>query len=549
VNFHIKSRQQDAEIVLKILKETVEKHQAGQLDEAEDGYLKILGLEPDNREALFNYSFLLRSTERQVQALPWLEKLAVLEPENSEVLFSLGVLLHQNDKLSEALVFYEKTLKLCPGHLEVLENLGIIFKAQQNYKRAEFYFQQLLELAPDTPQFFSTLGVLYVEQGRFDKASSVFENLLSLTPDDPEVHYNLGVIYSSLGFLEKAVISYQQAIELAPGYITAFFNLAIIKKQQGQFSEAISIFQHALTLDPDDPEIYYNLAIALTEAGKPEEAVRNYYQAIKVNPDYPEAWGNLGFLLVLKGRTDEAIDAFTRVVELADDHLSAKHMLAALKGETPDFAPREYVTSLFDNYAEKFDQHLAENLKYKTPSEIRRVLDSCLPEKRVFSQAIDLGCGTGLSGLSFKDISKRMTGIDLAPKMLEAAEKKGIYEALFQAEIIEFLRQSQEQYDLFIATDVFVYIGDLSQVFEEVKRSSLGRSYFVFSTEDADRALKADDIGEKGFILQKSGRYAHKQSYIEKLARLAGFSVKACQTAGIREENGVFIAGNIFILS
>ena len=45
----------------------------------------------------------------------------------------------------------------------------------------------------------------------------------------------------------------------------------------------------------------------------------------------------------------------------------------------------------------------------------------------------------------------------------------------------EFLEQSEDTYDLAVAADVFVYIGDLAPVFEALDKRLAPGAYFVFS--------------------------------------------------------------------
>ena len=150
-----------------------------------------------------------------------------------------------------------------------------------------------------------------------------------------------------------------------------------------------------------------------------------------------------------------------------------------------------------------------------------------------------MGCGTGLSGAAFADISGRISGIDISPKIVEVARKKEIYETLHVGDIIDILDETREKFDLFVAADVFVYMGDLDSVFTSVQSHSSNGAYFVFSTESTD---------QNDYVLRPSGRYAHSPTYIRTLARRHGFSVKVCENAGLRREMGQWIMGDLFIL-
>lgn len=83
----------------------------------------------------------------------------------------------------------------------------------------------------------------------------------------------------------------------------------------------------------------------------------------------------------------------------------------SLKRPQVSTAPREYVSKLYDGYADRFDRHL-KVLQYKTPELLNALVSKCVPG-RSFTCGLDLGCGTGLSGLSFRDKVETFHGVDL----------------------------------------------------------------------------------------------------------------------------------------
>jgi predicted TPR repeat methyltransferase len=182
---------------------------------------------------------------------------------------------------------------------------------------------------------------------------------------------------------------------------------------------------------------------------------------------------------------------------------------------------------------------MQENLSYTTPTQLRALADETLSGEKMFQNGLDLGCGTGLSGEAFKDRVKRLTGVDLSPVMLRQAAEKGIYAALHEEELVDFLQHSKEKFDLILAADVFVYLGDLQPLFRQIKIHATPQALFLFSSEAT----------EEDFILQASGRYAHSEKYIRNVAQETGFTVVKKRAANIRKEKGEWIRGNLYLLS
>ena len=206
-------------------------------------------------------------------------------------------------------------------------------------------------------------------------------------------------------------------------------------------------------------------------------------KAIELKPDFVEALGNLGYVLHGLDKRDEAISSLRKAVALQPDSPGFQHRLDSLLGNTTDLAPRKYIEETFNSYANKFDDHLVNNLKYNTPTSLKEALRDMGWGERRYENAIDLGCGTGLSGLEFRDRAETLIGIDLSENMISKAEAKNIYDALYVDDIIPRLNILNTRFDLFISCDVFVYIGDLLPLFRCVKEHSTQNCVFVFYTD------------------------------------------------------------------
>jgi predicted TPR repeat methyltransferase len=151
----------------------------------------------------------------------------------------------------------------------------------------------------------------------------------------------------------------------------------------------------------------------------------------------------------------------------------------------------------------------------------------------------DLGCGTGLSGAVLKPYAKTLVGVDLSGMMLAKARERRLYDALHEAEIARFLDAAPAgERDLAAAMDVFVYVGDLAEIFRAAARSLAAGGMFAFSVEHHQ--------GDENFHLARSGRYAHSPRYIRALAQASGFTEWNAEEAVIRKESGEPVKGLLF---
>jgi predicted TPR repeat methyltransferase len=151
-----------------------------------------------------------------------------------------------------------------------------------------------------------------------------------------------------------------------------------------------------------------------------------------------------------------------------------------------------------------------------------------------FAHAIDLGCGTGLGGVAFRPMVSKLTGVDLSPKMIEAAEAKGIYERLETKDILAFLQdEPTESAGLILAADVFIYLGDLAPVLFEAARVLPKDGTLAFT---AQRCSTGIEVGP-------DLRFAHSSTLISDVLTRCGFRILMLREHSARREKGSDVPG------
>lgn len=123
--------------------------------------------------------------------------------------------------------------------------------------------------------------------------------------------------------------------------------------------------------------------------------------------------------------------------------------------------------------------------------------------------------------------------------MLEIARQRQIYDNLVCSELIGFLQAQAKTFDLAVASDVFVYIRDLSGVFRHVRGALREGGFFGFSVEAG---------AEQDFVLRATRRHAHSRTYLRKLAEDHGFAFETIESQVIRQQDGIDVVGDLAIL-
>jgi predicted TPR repeat methyltransferase len=350
------------------------------------------------------------------------------------------------------------------------------------------------------------LGINLIKKNQLIEAKKYFEKALQLKSDFTDAIYNLGYMEYRLGELDQAVRLYKKVVAIDSNYALASDNkiLSVIYFfSHGNIQEALEILKMLVKKNPKDALLFNMLGGCFASIGEPEMAILNYQKALEIEPEY-------------------AIP---------------KHMLNSLTGNTSKEPPKQYVKNLFDDYANRFNDALVNNLQYSLPFIIKEMILKSNIEKSQYKNVIDLGCGTGLAGKDLRDISTNLIGIDISENMISEAEKLNIYDTLVVGDITENLCTFTHQFDLLIALDVLIYIGDVKSTFEEVHKCSNSDSFFIFSVEIQE---------ESGYSLLKSARYAHSDRYI--MEQAAGiFELIEYQNVRLRKEGDSWINGKVYI--
>jgi len=374
--------------------------------------------------------------------------------------------------------------------------------------------------------------------GELESAEQGYRQAISQGLRDAMVYSNLGIICQESGRSAEALSLWQMAVEINPGFAEAYNNIGNALITAGSIEQGLEYCRRAVDLNPKFARALSNMGNAYTLLRKFKEAKACYRKAISLDKGYANAHANLGEVLRQQGFLDKALVSYRKALQLDPQHNLAQFGLAACTGTAVSAAPSKYVQNLFNGYADKFDDHLQKGLKYAIPRQIAGMISARVKNLQ-FGRVLDLGCGTGLVGEALKGCALQLVGVDLSEKMLERAAAKDIYHELHHADIANFLRSQEQPYELVVAADVFVYIGNLFDIFQEVRRLSSDDALFAFSVESA----RSGD-----YQILPSGRFAHTDEYLIELCDRTNFSIDMMVESVIRVENGKPVQGKVVLL-
>ncbi len=376
-------------------------------------------------------------------------------------------------------------------------------------------------------------------EGRLEEARERYLLVLSYLPESPLLHYNIGLVSYDLRDFDQAVQAFTRALAYSPGDTDTLFNLALSQKQTGDCQAALATYLQVLEASPDHADCWYNLAGCYRDIHADEQAITCYHRVLAIDAAYLPAANNLAYLYHRTGKDEQAALYYRKVLDLRPEDDSARYMLASLDGMPLDHAPDTYIRDFFDTYAEGFEHSLVTDLGYDTPRKLAACLGRCPGTQALFDHGLDLGCGTGLSGISYAEVVTTLDGVDLSRNMLAKAAQKGCYSSLHADSISHYLLTTDQTYDLFLATDVFIYVGDLEQLFIAAHSIARPCALFCFSTENMDAG---------SYQLRTTGRFTYSRVYIHAIAAATGWTVLAVEATRLRKERETMLAGDLWIL-
>ncbi|WP_238121116.1 MULTISPECIES: class I SAM-dependent DNA methyltransferase [unclassified Xanthobacter] len=254
-------------------------------------------------------------------------------------------------------------------------------------------------------------------------------------------------------------------------------------------------------------------------------------------PDFAAAWFLLGEAREAGGDAAGAADAFTRARDCDPDDAFGAGLRLARLGQAPveGAMSAAYVQTLFDQYADRFEGALRDNLNYRGPELLHAAVARVAGPDCHFHRALDLGCGTGLTAPLFAPLVDALHGVDLAPAMLERAERLGLYAGLEVGEMGAVLAAAPPaSFDLIIAADALCYVDEIAPLFREAARVLTPGGLFAFTSETHE--------GE-GVLLRDTLRFAHPAAMVRAVAATAGLELRLLDHASIRTEEAVPVPG------
>lgn len=345
-------------------------HQKGNVLDAKNIYLNLLGVYSDNSRLLNNLAMIEFQQGRFEAGLSYIEKSLCIDPNQFAAYGNRGAALFALGRADEAYDDYNQAIALNKNYAEAYYNRGIFHEKHGRLLEALTDYDRAIELRSNYTNAYNNRGNVLKALKRFEEALLNYEHAIKLNPRHAEAYYNRGVIFKDLKNYQEALSNYQQAIKLKSNYVDAYNNCGNVLIELKNFEEANFCFHKAIEINPnyayayngqgnvlmelkrfDEALLSFEKAIALNsgsadalngksnalqELKRFDDAISGYENAIALNPDSADTFANRGLAMQGLKKFDEALESYDAAIklnpELADPYWN-KALLKILMGE------------------------------------------------------------------------------------------------------------------------------------------------------------------------------------------------------------------------
>ncbi len=177
--------------VSEIMTTALKKHKAGELEDAEQLYQRVLVEDPDNAEANHLSGLIAAHFGQNKTAIKLLQKAIESKPDYAEVHYNLGVIFQKIGQLQLAEYSYKKAVAFDPTYSKAYCNLGAVLQNQMCLNEGAANYRKAISVKPDNAEAHNNLAMLFQEKGELSEAVDCFQKALTFKPDYPSAHSNL----------------------------------------------------------------------------------------------------------------------------------------------------------------------------------------------------------------------------------------------------------------------------------------------------------------------------------------------------------------------
>lgn len=287
----------------------------GKNDLAEQNFLKMQELKPDDQRSQLALISLYETTQQTAKRIAVMEKIAAAN-EDEEMWLAIGNMyaLEKND--AKAKESFRKALLINPEYATANARLAFMLYDEGSFNESIPYLEKAFDQAPDNEVISRRLAVAYQKSNRMSDAIARYEGLIKSDPNNPQAYLNVVGLYRTLAADSKDA------------------------KETAQYNQkAIDTINALKKIDPNNTYVYLNLAAIYLAQGKYNEAETNANQTIAKNASLYQPYVILAAVYQTRGT-----EQYNRYIDLDRQASKAVGKKATQLGKDRDAAKGSALT-------------------------------------------------------------------------------------------------------------------------------------------------------------------------------------------------------------
>jgi predicted TPR repeat methyltransferase len=191
-------------------------HQAGELDEAERLYKRVLRWDATHPDALHFLGVLAYQRGDAAAGVESIRSALRSQPEYPDAYNNLGRILSETGRHDEAIDAFRAALQQNPELVDARYNLGVCLRKQGAAEEAAAEIEQAIGRGFSSAQAYYQLGLAYCDAGQAEPTCAALQKALELDPQLTRAYERLGVVLYALGRIDDAADVYARWLEIEP---------------------------------------------------------------------------------------------------------------------------------------------------------------------------------------------------------------------------------------------------------------------------------------------------------------------------------------------
>lgn len=328
----------------------------GKLLPAAEKFQEVLGKFPNFARVSCYAGVSLAATERQNQAIAYLESCLSAYPQADTVRRTLAASYSSGGQWDKIEALLRPLIERQEPDQAALELLAQIKLTNNDPKAAADLLRKVVQGEQKDSRGLVNLGLVLTAAGELGEAKSAFNEAaaVSETKFDPALAEAQALLQT--GRTGEGTTRLEAVLRERPEDTQALSMLAIAKAQTGDLARARELFEQSLKLAPDDSLVRMNLANVLTREGDTDRALAELEQVLASTPAKAQALGMATALDVQAGEPDRArarIAAAEKAKPGDADVLLVKARFAQTQGQREE--ARQILRQILNDAGERSD--------------------------------------------------------------------------------------------------------------------------------------------------------------------------------------------------